>query len=67
MVGIRRKVIWLKIDKKKMLRKILKMSKLEYSKYEFAKLLNEQGYKTKRGGKKFYNGTIDYIVKSTAA
>jgi site-specific DNA recombinase len=51
----------------KMLRKILKMSKLGYSNYEIAKFLNEKGYKTKRGGKKFYYGTIDYIVKSKAA
>ena len=47
-----------------MLRKIHKMNKLGFTNYEIAKFLNDKGYKTKRGGKKFYYGTIDYIVKS---
>ncbi len=51
----------------KMIRKIFKMNKLGFTNYEIAKFLNEKGYKTKRGGKKFYCGTIDYIVKSKAA
>jgi hypothetical protein len=37
---------------------------LGFTNYEIAKFLNDKGYKTKRGGKKFYYGTIDYIVKS---
>jgi len=48
----------------KMIRKILKMNKLGYSHTEIAKLLNDKGYRTKRGGKKFYYSTVEYIVKS---
>ena len=48
----------------KMLRKILKMDKLGYSITEIVKYLNQKGYQTKRGGKKFYYNTVDYILKS---
>ena len=51
----------------KMIRKILKMNKLGYSHTEIAKLLNDKGYRTKRGGKKFYYSTVEYIVKSKKA
>ena len=48
----------------KMLRKIHKMNKLGYSFNEFAKFLNDKGYKTKRGGKKYYYSAVEYILKS---
>jgi len=48
----------------KMIRKILKMNKLGYSHTEIANHLNDKGYRTKRGGKKFYYSTVEYIVKS---
>jgi site-specific DNA recombinase len=62
---------WDKVDgtliknegEQKMLRKIHKMNKLGYSFTEISKFLNEKGYKTKRGGKKFYYSTVEYIVK----
>jgi site-specific DNA recombinase len=62
---------WDKVDgtlienetEQKMLRKIRKMNKLGYSYTEIAKFLNEKGYKTKRGGKKYYYSTVEYILK----
>lgn len=48
----------------KMLRKVKKMNKLGFSYTEIANHLNEKGFKTKRGGKKFYYSTIEYILKS---
>ena len=40
------------------------MNKLGFSYTEIAKLLTDKGYRTKRGGKKFYYSTVEYIVKS---
>jgi len=51
-------------SEQKMLRKILKMNKSGFSYTEIAKFLNEKGFNTKRGGKKFYYSTVEYIVKS---
>jgi len=51
-------------SEQKMLRKILKMNKSGFSFTEIAKFLNEKGFSTKRGGKKFYYSTVEYIVKS---
>ena len=52
------------VDEQKMLSKIHKMNKLGYSCTEIAKFLNDKGYKTKRGGKKYYYSTVEYILKS---
>ena len=62
---------WDKVDgslvknelEQKMLRKIYRMNKLGYSNTEIAKFLNDKGYKTKRGGKKYYYSTVEYILK----
>ena len=48
----------------KMLRKVIRMDKSGYSVTEIVKFLNLKGYKTKRGGKRFYYNTIDYILKN---
>jgi site-specific DNA recombinase len=48
----------------KMLRKVQRLYKLGYSYCEIAKYLNDKGYKTKRGGKRFYYSTIEYLLKS---
>lgn len=63
---------WDKVDgalaknelEQKMLRKIYKMNTLGYTYTEIAKFLNEKGYKTNRGGKKYYYSTVEYILKS---
>jgi site-specific DNA recombinase len=51
-------------EEQKMLKKIVKLDKLGYSITEIVKFVNEKGYKTKRGGKRFYYNTIDYILKN---
>jgi len=50
----------------KMLRKIHKMNKLGYLYTEIAKFLNDNGYIPKRGGKKFYYSTVEYILRKHA-
>jgi site-specific DNA recombinase len=47
----------------KMIRKVQRLHKLGYSYCEIAKYLNDKGYKTKRGGKRFYYSTIEYLLK----
>ncbi len=47
----------------KMIRKVHRLHKLGYSYCEIAKYLNDKGYKTKRGGKRFYYSTIEYLLK----
>jgi len=51
-------------EEQKMLRKIVKLDRLGYSITEIVKFVNDKGYKTKRGGKRFYYNTIDYILKN---
>ena len=48
----------------KMIRKVQRLYKLGYSYCEIAKYLNVKGYKTKRGGKRFYYSTIEYLLKT---
>ena len=48
----------------KMIRKVQRLYKLGYSYCEIAKYLNDKGYKTKRGGKRFYYSTIEYLLKT---
>jgi site-specific DNA recombinase len=47
----------------KMIRKVQRLHKLGYSYCEIAKYLNDKGYKTKRGGKRFYYSTVEYLLK----
>lgn len=46
----------------KMIKKIMKLHKLGYSIHEIVKYVNSKGFKTKRGGKKFYYNTIKCIL-----
>lgn len=49
----------------KMLRKIIKLHKLGYSINEIVKYVNSKGFKTKRGGKRFYYNIIKGILTKT--
>lgn len=49
----------------KMIKKIVKMNRLGYSIHEIVKYVNEKGFKTKRGGKRFYYNTIKGILLKT--
>jgi site-specific DNA recombinase len=49
----------------KMLRKIVKLNKLGYTIHEIVKYVNSKGFKTKRGGKRFYYNTIKGILTKT--
>jgi len=49
----------------KMLKKIVKLHKSGYSIYEIMKYTNSKGFKTKRGGKRFYYNTIKGIIMKT--
>lgn len=46
----------------KMIKKIIKLHKLGYTIHEIVKYLNSKGFKTKRGGKRFYYNTIKSIL-----
>jgi site-specific DNA recombinase len=49
----------------KMIKKIVKMNRLGFSIHEIVKYVNEKGFKTKRGGKRFYYNTIKGILLKT--
>ena len=49
----------------KMIRKIVKLHQLGYTIYEIVKYINNKGFKTKRGGKKFYYNTIKGIINKS--
>ena len=49
----------------KMLKKIVKLHKLGYTIHEIVNYINSKGFKTKRGGKKFYYNTIKGILTKT--
>jgi len=51
----------------RMMRKVVRMNKSGHSYTSIANFLNEKGYKTKRGGKRFYYSTVESIIKSMAA
>lgn len=46
----------------KMIKKIVKLYKLGYTIHEIVKYVNSKGFKTKRGGKRFYYNTIKSIL-----
>lgn len=46
----------------KMIKKIVKLYKLGFTIHEIVKYINTKGFKTKRGGKKFYYNTIKGIL-----
>ena len=46
----------------KMIKKIVKLYKSGYTIHEIVKYVNSKGFKTKRGGKKFYYNTIKGIL-----
>lgn len=48
----------------KMIRKVAKMHKAGYTYSEISNYLNSKGFKTKRGGKKFYHTTIKSIIET---
>ena len=47
-----------------MIKKIVNLNKLGYSIYEIMNFLNRKGFKTKRGGKKFYYNTVKSILSN---
>ena len=49
----------------KMLKKITKMYKQRFTINEIMNYVNDKGYKTKRGGKRFYYNTIKGILLKT--
>ena len=49
----------------KMIKNIVKMNRLGFSIHEIVKYVNEKGFKTKRGGKRFYYNTIKGILLKT--
>jgi len=50
------------VTEQKMIKKIVKLKRLGYTIHEIVKYVNSKGFKTKRGGKRFYYNTIKSIL-----